>query len=102
MEDATMEQDQPDTAKRKMEQMASRDTKPKRQRKTKSTAVKDENSDSSETPHDIDPTSWPPEFKQLEQVFQSLNTVYTFCCTRKHFATTFESIKASVESLTRR
>jgi len=100
-----MEQDQPekaDTAKRKLEQTTSLETKPKRRSKTKSTAVKDENSDSSETPHDIDPTSWPPEFKQLEQVFQSLNTVYTFCCTRKHFATTFESIKASVESLTRR
>ena len=88
--------------KRKRTQPPLGELKTKRQRNSKAAVAKEETSDSSETLNDIDPSTWPPEFKQLEQVFQSLNTVYTFCCTRKHFATTFESIKASVESLSRR
>ena len=43
--------------------------------------------------------SWPPEFRSLERVHRCLNMVYTFCCARKHFATTFENIKSSVENL---
>jgi DEAD/DEAH box helicase domain-containing protein len=58
--------------------------------------------DSNDPPLDIHPSSWAPEFRQLEEVFRSLNTVYTFCCTRKHFPTTFENLKSSVENLTRR
>jgi DEAD/DEAH box helicase domain-containing protein len=61
-----------------------------------------ERSDSGESAADIDPSSWTPEFRQLEQIFRSLNTVYTFCCTRKHFPTTFENLKKSVENLSGR
>lgn len=89
-----------DTSKRKPV-ATPKGAKAKRQRK-KNIAVEDENGDSSEAANDVDPSTWPQEFKQLDQVYQSLNTVYTFCCTRKHFATTFESIKTSVESLTHR
>ncbi|PNS16315.1 hypothetical protein CAC42_6422 [Sphaceloma murrayae] len=41
---------------------------------------------------------WPDEFKKLEVLHKALNLVYTFCCTRKAIATTFETIKSSVES----
>ncbi|KAF4552893.1 ATP-dependent helicase HRQ1-like protein [Elsinoe fawcettii] len=41
---------------------------------------------------------WPDKFKQLETLHKALNLVYTFCCTRKAIATTFETIKSSVES----
>ena len=40
---------------------------------------------------------WPDHFKQLSQLHRALNLVYTFCCTRKHFATTFDTIKSAVE-----
>ncbi|EER28415.1 hypothetical protein D8B26_004757 [Coccidioides posadasii str. Silveira] len=43
---------------------------------------------------------WPSAFKDLSQTHRALNLVYTFCCTRKHFATTFENIKSSVEAQT--
>ena len=42
--------------------------------------------------------AWPHEFTQLAQVFRALNLVYTFFCTRKHIATTFDNLKKSVES----
>ncbi|KAH6690472.1 hypothetical protein F5X68DRAFT_166551 [Plectosphaerella plurivora] len=45
---------------------------------------------------------WPEHFKVLEKTHRALNLVYTFCCTRKHLATTFETIKSSVESHTKR
>ncbi|KAH7376189.1 hypothetical protein B0T11DRAFT_17886 [Plectosphaerella cucumerina] len=45
---------------------------------------------------------WPEHFKFLEKTHRALNLVYTFCCTRKHLATTFETIKSSVESHTKR
>ncbi|KAJ5666897.1 ATP-dependent helicase hrq1 [Penicillium macrosclerotiorum] len=41
---------------------------------------------------------WPDEFKRLSQTHRALNLVYTFCCTRKHFATTFDNIKKSVQA----
>ena len=59
-------------------------------------------SDSSESASEVDISSWTPQFRQLEQVFRSLNTVYTFCCTRKHFPTTYENLKSSVENLVQR
>lgn len=34
----------------------------------------------------------------MAQVHKALNLVYTFCCTRKHLATTFETIKSAVEA----
>ncbi|KAF2455098.1 hypothetical protein BDY21DRAFT_387218 [Lineolata rhizophorae] len=40
---------------------------------------------------------WPEHFKRLEQTHRALNLVYTFCCTRKHLATTFDNIKSTVE-----
>lgn len=40
---------------------------------------------------------WPEHFKYLSQLHRALNLVYTFCCTRKHFATTWDNIKSAVE-----
>lgn len=40
---------------------------------------------------------WPDYFTKLAQVHRALNLVYTFCCTRKHLATTFENLKTTVE-----
>ncbi|KAK4554550.1 ATP-dependent 3'-5' DNA helicase [Recurvomyces mirabilis] len=42
--------------------------------------------------------SWPDVFTKLAQVHRALNLVYTFCCTRKHLATTYETIKSAVEA----
>ena len=41
---------------------------------------------------------WPETFRLLEKTHKALNLVYTFCCTRKHLATTFETLKSTVES----
>jgi DEAD/DEAH box helicase domain-containing protein len=40
---------------------------------------------------------WTPFFQKLEKTHRALNLVFTFCCTRKHLATTFENIKSAVE-----
>jgi DEAD/DEAH box helicase domain-containing protein len=40
---------------------------------------------------------WPTHFTRLAQTHRALNLVYTFCCTRKHLATTFETLKKAVE-----
>ncbi|KAF2180601.1 P-loop containing nucleoside triphosphate hydrolase protein [Zopfia rhizophila CBS 207.26] len=40
---------------------------------------------------------WPGHFTKLAQTHRALNLVYTFCCTRKHLATTFDNIKTTVE-----
>ncbi|MCJ1459470.1 hypothetical protein MMC28_009849 [Mycoblastus sanguinarius] len=40
---------------------------------------------------------WPDQLTKLAQTHRALNLVYTFCCTRKHLATTFETIKKAVE-----
>ncbi|KAH7133476.1 hypothetical protein EDB81DRAFT_659170 [Dactylonectria macrodidyma] len=45
---------------------------------------------------------WPESFKTLEQTHKALNLVFTFCCTRKHLATTFDTIKSSVEAQIKR
>ncbi|MCJ1411001.1 hypothetical protein MMC19_005089 [Ptychographa xylographoides] len=45
---------------------------------------------------------WPAHFRKLGQTHRALNLVYTFCCTRKHLATTFETIKKAVEGHTKR
>ncbi|KAI8656662.1 hypothetical protein NCS56_01270900 [Fusarium sp. Ph1] len=45
---------------------------------------------------------WPEAFKQLERTHRALNLVYTFCTTRKHLATTFDTIKSAVEAHTKR
>lgn len=41
---------------------------------------------------------WPQHMSKLAQVHRALNLVYTFCCTRKHFATTLENLKSTVEA----
>ena len=40
---------------------------------------------------------WPEQFTKLAQIHRALNLVYTFCCTRKHLATTFDNIRKTVE-----
>ncbi|KZF25406.1 P-loop containing nucleoside triphosphate hydrolase protein [Xylona heveae TC161] len=45
---------------------------------------------------------WPEHFTKLGQIHKALNLVYTFCCTRKHLATTFDNIKSAVESHVKR
>ncbi|MCJ1260322.1 hypothetical protein MMC22_000182 [Lobaria immixta] len=45
---------------------------------------------------------WPEDLVKLGQTHRALNLVYTFCCTRKHLATTFENIKKAVEGHTKR
>lgn len=45
---------------------------------------------------------WPDEFKELEKAFRALNLTYTFFCTRKYLATTFENLKSTVETHTKR
>ncbi|KAK2027668.1 DEAD/DEAH box helicase [Colletotrichum zoysiae] len=45
---------------------------------------------------------WPERFKALEKTHRALNLVFTFCCTRKHLATTFDTIKSAVESHTKK
>ncbi|KAH6659292.1 DEAD/DEAH box helicase [Truncatella angustata] len=41
---------------------------------------------------------WPLWFKELDRTHRALNLVFTFCSTRKHLATTFETIRTTVES----
>lgn len=41
---------------------------------------------------------WSDTFKNLSQIHRALNVVYTFCCTRKHFATTFDNIRKAVQT----
>ncbi|KAK8127805.1 ATP-dependent helicase [Apiospora sp. TS-2023a] len=45
---------------------------------------------------------WPPLFKELDKTHRALNLVFTFCSTRKHLATTFDTIKSAVESHTQK
>ena len=45
---------------------------------------------------------WPETLTSLAQTHRALNLVYTFCCTRKHLATTFDTIKRAVEDHTKR
>ncbi|KAI1322235.1 hypothetical protein F5Y16DRAFT_386951 [Xylariaceae sp. FL0255] len=41
---------------------------------------------------------WPPLFTHLEKTHRALNLVSTFCSTRKHLATTFDTIRSAVET----
>ena len=45
---------------------------------------------------------WPQHFTRLAQTHRALNLVYTFCSTRKHLSTTFDTIKTAVEGNTKR
>ncbi|KAI0486294.1 hypothetical protein F4859DRAFT_364055 [Xylaria cf. heliscus] len=44
---------------------------------------------------------WPARFTELEKTHRALNLVSTFCSTRKHLATTFDTIRSAVESHTK-
>ncbi|KAI2467126.1 P-loop containing nucleoside triphosphate hydrolase protein [Annulohypoxylon bovei var. microspora] len=44
---------------------------------------------------------WPQAFKDLDKTHRALNLVFTFCSTRKHLATTFDTIRSAVESNTK-
>ncbi|KAJ7684714.1 hypothetical protein DFH06DRAFT_16340 [Mycena polygramma] len=46
--------------------------------------------------------SWPDYFHDLFKVFKALNTVLAFVSSRKQLATSFNTIKSSVESLLKR
>ena len=43
-----------------------------------------------------------PHFRNTRSLSQALNTVYTFCSAHKQLVPTFEMLKSSVESMTRR
>ena len=45
---------------------------------------------------------WPEWFKALDKTHRALNLVFTFCSTRKHLATTFDTIRSAVEAHTKR
>ncbi|KAI0872081.1 hypothetical protein GGS24DRAFT_503118 [Hypoxylon argillaceum] len=45
---------------------------------------------------------WPLQFTELEKTHRALNLIFTFCSTRKHLATTFDTIRSAVESHTKR
>ncbi|KAI0396726.1 hypothetical protein F5Y17DRAFT_455794 [Xylariaceae sp. FL0594] len=45
---------------------------------------------------------WPRMFAELERTHRALNLVFTFCSTRKHLATTFDTIRSAVQSHTKR
>jgi len=70
--------------------------RPRRVRKTANGEPPVLSRDSSTTANSSIP--WPEEFTRLAQLHKALNLVYTFCCTRKHLATTFETIKSAVEA----
>ena len=70
--------------------------KPRRIKKTDGKPVLVRRESSSTFIHSTIP--WPAHFEQLAQLHRALNLVYTFCCTRKHLATTFDTIKSAVEA----
>lgn len=75
--------------------------KARRGRKPKASSLKTTDSSAAHlVPCLLDP--WPACFTELAKTHRALNLVFTFCCTRKHLATTFETIKTAVESHTRR
>ncbi|KAI3476584.1 hypothetical protein L1887_61826 [Cichorium endivia] len=44
----------------------------------------------------------PTTFSSSKKTFRAINTVYSFCSARKHMATTYDTIKSSVEGLTKK
>jgi DEAD/DEAH box helicase domain-containing protein len=70
----------------------------KQQHRTKGAGAKPPTLRRKSSTHFVETTiPWPDHFKQLSQLHRALNLVYTFCSTRKHFATTFDTIKSAVE-----
>ena len=66
--------------------------KPKRTAKDKPPLLRRDSSTVVETT-----IPWPDQLTKLAQTHRALNLVYTFCCTRKHVTTSFETIKKAVE-----
>jgi DEAD/DEAH box helicase domain-containing protein len=75
--------------------------KPKRVPKSKNPQKLTRSDSDSSTPV-TSSIPWPASFKTLETTHRALNLVFTFCTTRKHLATTFETIKGTVEGQTKR
>lgn len=71
-------------------------SKPRRVSRTISTPTISRNVSTPSHPVTSD-IPWPASLQQLEKTHRALNLVFTFCCTRKHLATTFETIKSAVE-----
>ncbi|RFU35629.1 hypothetical protein B7463_g730, partial [Scytalidium lignicola] len=66
--------------------------------KQKSSIVPQLARSNSESSNSVKPdVPWPEHFRSLEKTHRALNIVFTFCCTRKHLATTFDTIKIAVE-----
>ncbi|KAF8464064.1 P-loop containing nucleoside triphosphate hydrolase protein [Kalaharituber pfeilii] len=74
-------------------------TKPKvnlKKAKAAKTDVAEEITEPEPGPPAVPQSSWPEHFAQLLKTHSALNLVYTFCCTKKHLTTTFETIKSGV------
>ncbi|KAL3418288.1 DEAD/DEAH box helicase [Phlyctema vagabunda] len=71
-------------------------TQPRRAPKAKAAPKLVRNSSSSSNPV-TSAVPWPPSIQALEKTHRALNLVFTFCSTRKHMATTFDTIKSAVE-----
>lgn len=69
--------------------------KPRRTPKAQATPKLTRKESTSSNP--ISSIPWPASFVSLEKTHRALNLVYTFCSTRKHLATTFDTIKSTVE-----
>jgi DEAD/DEAH box helicase domain-containing protein len=70
--------------------------KPRRVTKPKGAPALSRNASSFSNPITSD-IPWPTSIQLLEKTHRALNLVFTFCCTRKHLATTFDTIKNAVE-----
>ncbi|CZR62305.1 related to helicases [Phialocephala subalpina] len=75
--------------------------KPRRTPKAKQPQTLTRNASSSSSPV-TSTIPWPISFQSLEKTHRALNLIFTFCCTRKHLATTFDTIKTAVEGHTKR
>src|SRR5665213_3324786 len=69
-------------------------SKPRRTKATVKPPILRRNSSTNLVESDI---PWPDHFKYLDRLHRALSLVYTFCSTRKHFATTWDNIKSTVE-----
>jgi DEAD/DEAH box helicase domain-containing protein len=72
------------------------DSKPRRASKPKSHSTLSRSTSPFSNPVTSD-IPWPASIQQLEKTHRALNLVFTFCSTRKHLATTFDTIKSAVE-----
>lgn len=75
---------------------------PKARRNGSTSSKKPALSRSNSSMHVESSIPWPETFKSLAKVHSALNLTYTFCSTRKHFATTIENLRSTVESSLKR